>query len=246
MKDELATIKPSSTAIETDEKLRNRAILADMQSFQKAFLQKEPKKSELKTNKFANNSVYLPISFLEMTLDEIFFGLWQTKGFSSKVVANELVGEIELQYFHPIAKVWLSRIGCAGVQIQYEAQYEDVGGQKVKKKVDITDISKKITNTLTKDYPHLKAQCFRNACLSIGKSFGRDLNREFEDQYVPAMQEAKPDPLKVAMQKIIEGLAVYKGEDKELLKTMCSDKQNAGEFTMDIANDVAKRIGIKL
>jgi len=29
----------------------------------------------------------------------------------------------------------------------------------------------------------LKAECFRNACLSLGKKFGRDLNREFVDEY---------------------------------------------------------------
>ena len=33
------------------------------------------------------------------------------------------------------------------------------------------------------DYPHLKADCFRNACLSLGKTFGRDLNRKFIDTY---------------------------------------------------------------
>jgi hypothetical protein len=80
---ELETTKQKTTAIESEEKIRNREILKDMQSFQKAYLQKDPNKAELKTNKFANNSQYLPISFLEMTLDEIFFGLWQTKNFKS-------------------------------------------------------------------------------------------------------------------------------------------------------------------
>jgi len=142
MSKDLAKIEPSEVAVVDKE------LLSKMQSFQKMYLQKEPLKSELKTNTYANNSVYLPISFLEMTLDEIFFGLWQTKGFTSKVVANEIIGELEVQYFHPIAKIWLSRVGCAGVQIQYEAQYEEIAGKQVKKKVDITDISKKITNTL--------------------------------------------------------------------------------------------------
>ena len=54
---------------------------------------------------------------------------------------------------------------------------------------DITDVGAKIKNTMSKDYPHLKAECFRNACLSIGKSFGRDLNREFDDQYNPVIKE---------------------------------------------------------
>ena len=221
----------------------DKDLLYKMQTFQKIYLQKEPSANEVKKNKFANNSEYLPISFLEMTLDEIFFGLWQTKNFTSKVVANEMVGELELHYFHPIAKTWLVRVGVAGVQIQYEAQKDENGN---KKKVDITNISLKIVNTLTKDYPHLKAQCFRNACLSIGKTFGRDLNREFEDQYSPVIKEVKPDPLKQATQRIIEGLAKYDGDDKELLQSMCADKQASGEFTLDLAKEIALKIGVTL
>lgn len=238
MSEKLAVVD-KSLAVNVD-----KDVLHKMQVFQKNFLQKEPNKNELRKNKFANNSEYLPISFLEMTMDEIFFGLWQTKNFKTTGIANEIVGELELSYFHPVAKTWLTRVGCAGVQIQYEAP-KDADGNK--KKVDITDIRGKIVNTLTKDYPHLKAQCFRNACLSIGKAFGRDLNREFEDQYSPVMKEAKVDPLKVAMQKIIEALAVYTGEeDAEMLKTMCVDKQASGEFTIEFAQEIAGRIGVTL
>lgn len=233
-----------NTAVTTPEQASSdKELLEKMQTFQKMYLQKEPNKNEVRKNKFANNSEYLPISFLEMTMDEVFFGLWQTKSFTSKVVANEMVGELELSYFHPIAKTWLTRVGVAGVQIQYEAQRDEDGN---KKKVDITNISLKIVNTLTKDYPHLKAQCFRNACLSIGKSFGRDLNREFEDAYNPVIKNVAPDPLKLATQKIIEGLAKYDGDDKEVLQAVCQDKQASGEWTLDLAKEIAVKIGVTL
>ena len=73
--------------------------------------------------------------------------------------------------------MWITRVGAGAVMIQQKADS------------DITDIGAKIKNTMTKDYPHLKAECFRNACLSLGKSFGRDLNREFQDQYMPIIKE---------------------------------------------------------
>jgi hypothetical protein len=161
----------------------DKEILNNLQTFQKNFLHKEPSSKETKKNAQANDSEYLPISFLEMTLDEIFFGLWQTKNFKTEGIANEIVGSIELHYFHPVAKTWLCRVGAGAVQVQMKSK--DKGGDG-----DITNIRNKITNTLTKDYPHLKADCFRNACLSIGKSFGRDLNRKFDDQYNPII--AKP------------------------------------------------------
>ena len=100
-------------------------------------------------------------------------GLWQTENFKSSVVANEIIGQIDFIFFHPTAQTWIRRVGVAATLIQQEAGS------------DITDIGKKIKNTLVKDYPHLKAECGKNAVRSIGKSFGRDLNRKLEDTYTP-------------------------------------------------------------
>lgn len=129
-------------------------------------LNRIPDKSLIQLNKFANNSKYIPISHLEMLLDKIFAGLWQTKNFHFTTIANEIAGSIELWYFNPSAKQWMCRIGAGAVQIQ------------TSKGTDFSVITNKIQNTLVKDIPHLKAECFRNACLSLGKQFGRDLNRE--------------------------------------------------------------------
>lgn len=218
--------------------LIDNAIRTNAQNFQ-TLLHKTPKQEEVKSNAHANNSKYLPISFLEMTLDEMFFGLWQTKNYQTKVIANEIVGEIELAYFHPVHKVWISRIGAGGVQIQMISEKKGGSG-------DITDIGQKIKNTLTKDYPHLKAECFRNACLSIGKAFGRDLNREYEDIYQPLVKPIIEESIQDAMDKILVGLDEYIGKDKESLKKQCAEKRKQGKFTIEFANDIAKKIGVKL
>ena len=136
-------------------------------------LNQSPDNSIIKVNKHAQNAKYVPISYLEMKLDEMFYGMWRTRNFNTKVIANEIVGEITLEVFHPQNLMWLERIGAGAVMIQFS------------KDSDIRDIGNKIKNTLSKDYPHLKAECFRNACLSLGKAFGRDLNREFTTEYMP-------------------------------------------------------------
>ena len=136
-----------------------------------ALLNKEPNKYELQVNKAAANTMYLPISFLETTLDELYFGLWKTDGFTTRVIGNEICGELNLHVFHPIAGVWITRTGAAATMIR---QMKDAG---------VMEADKKIKNALEMDYPHLKADCFRNACLSLGKTFGRDLNRKFVDTY---------------------------------------------------------------
>ena len=150
--------------------LQDKALVEQLNEYNSKF-NSEPPPQEIKLNKFANNSKYLPISFLEMKLDTMLLGLWQTKNFQYQTIGNEIVGSIEIHFFHPIAKQWLSRVGAGAVQIQF------------KKDTDFTLLANKIQNTLTKDFPHLKAECFRNACLSLGKSFGRDLNREHKAEF---------------------------------------------------------------
>jgi hypothetical protein len=233
--DKIEKVEPN-TDVETTELSRDSMIR--VQQFQ-SFLQKPPAEKEVRSNKFANNSKYLPISFMEMTLDEIFFGLWQTRNFKTMNIANEIVGEIELWVFHPIVKTWLCRVGAGAVQIQMKSVEKGGSG-------DITNIKDKIVNTLSKDYPHLKAECFRNACLSIGKMFGRDLNREFDDQYVPPIKAEIINPLNEMIQKIIDKLDSYEGDNKEAIRSMCAEKQQAGEFTEEFARNVAGQLGLEL
>lgn len=136
-------------------------------------LNMEPNPNEVRVNKMAGNSNYLPISHIEMQLDEMFQGLWQMRSFNYSVVANEIVGSLELGVFHPILKDWIWRTGAAAVMIQQ------------KKGSEITDIGAKHKNTLVKDFPHLKAECMKNAARSLGRIFGRDLNRTDTDSYMP-------------------------------------------------------------
>ena len=126
-------------------------------------LNEKPTAEEYKINKLANNSKYIPISHIEMKLDEMFFGLWSTENFHSQVVANEIIGSIDLKVFHPTSGVWLTRTGCAAAMIQQ------------KRDSDITDIGSKIKNTLVKDFPHLKAECIKNAARSRPKALPSDL-----------------------------------------------------------------------
>lgn len=134
-----------------------------------ANLNQQPLKGHIKVNKFANNSRFLPIQVIEEKLNYYFNGLWETVNFKYQVIVNEIVGDLELRVFHPEARMWLTRSGCGAVIIQQKQDSE------------ITDISAKIKNTITKDIGHLKAECIKNAAKSLGVTFGSNLNREVED-----------------------------------------------------------------
>lgn len=137
----------------------------------------EPRPEEVKINAAAGNTKYIPISDLEMKLDEMFFGLWQTDNFRWERMGNEIVGSIDLKVFHPTANMWIQRTGSAATMI------------RLKKGSEALDLANKLHNSLEMDFPHLKADCLRNACASLGKSFGRDLNRKYQDYYKSILKD---------------------------------------------------------
>ena len=116
---------------------------------------------------------YLPVSFIEMKLDELYFGLWETTHFEYHITGGEISARIDLRVFHPIAKLWITRTGVAAVPVQ------------VYGKPDLAKIVKAFPVPMEKALPQLKAECIKNAARSLGKLFGRDLNREGEQAYKP-------------------------------------------------------------
>lgn len=136
-----------------------------------ARLNEAPPKDEVQTNAAANNSLYLPVSFVQMKLDELFLGLWSWEVKGVQVVANEILIFGDLAIFHPIAKTWITRSGTGAAMIQ---QVKDA---------PVNDVSAKIKNTMGKDFPHAEAEAMKSAAKKFGKVFGRDLNRKWWDFY---------------------------------------------------------------
>lgn len=144
-----------------------------------AFTQKlneKPATEEIKINKAAKNSKYLPISFVRIKLDEMFAGIWNFTMIREQVIANEIIGVGILEVFHPVANTWIKRSGTAAVMIQQVSKDNGGSGR-------ISNIDDKIKNTLVKDFPHLESECLKSAAKKLGKMFGGDLNREHEDSY---------------------------------------------------------------
>ena len=149
-------------------------------------LNRKPNPSEIKkTPDGKANSI--PISFIEMSLDEIFFGLWETDNFKWNTVANEIVGSINLIVTHPITGKVMKRVGAAAIQIMVDKAPETLVGSDRNKWA--LNLENKKPNALDLGFPKLKAECLKNAAQSLGKLFGRDLNRKDTDEYNPLIQE---------------------------------------------------------
>jgi len=180
-------------------------------------LKAEPSRQELKVNKNANNSLYLPIGFVEEKLDYFFGGMWQTENFQSTVVVNEVCVSLELVVLHPVARVWIRRVGTGAAMIQLRAE-RDESGEKIS--AGVLEVGKKIPNTLVKDFPHAKAEALKNAAKSLGNIFGRNINRE--DSLSEEIESLDDAEIKIgAIEKKAELLAYY----DSLPNAMKSDKR---------------------
>lgn len=122
----------------------------------------------------------LPISFVEMTLDEIFLGLWSTENFTSRQIVNEVCGELELVVIHPVTGATIRRTGAASIIIMTDKVPDNVTGT-ARNEWALSPSNKKY-NALDLGYPKLKAECVKNAAQSLGRIFGRDLNRKKSDK----------------------------------------------------------------
>jgi hypothetical protein len=180
-----------------------------------AELSNQPLKKERAVNKFADGAEYLPIEIVESKLDLYFPLSWQTTNFQWGVVANELVGSLELHVWNPVLRQWITRTGTGGVPIQMRS--EDKGGSG-----DLTDVNNKVKVTLQKDFPHLKSEALKNAAKSLGQTFGRDLNRD-----------TSTDP--VQLDDIAEILSQIEAiEDKQMLIDYYKDLPNLAKQSSEI------------
>jgi len=146
----------------------------------------------LEPHPVAKNRKYLPISFMEMSLDQLFFGLWQTDKFQWQVIANEITASLELSVFHPYAKMWVTRTGTAAAAIMVDSIAEEAKRGMSKQDINAwaLDIRNKKPSALEMGgFAALKADCFKNACLSLGRYFGRDVNREHQGVYIPIVSD---------------------------------------------------------
>lgn len=115
---------------------------------------------------------YIPISAVEKDLMKMFFGLVQFEIVSFQQILNEFVVHARIKVFHPVLEEWLNYDGIGAGMFQQKANtpIQDFFQYKLKNAGKIT-------------VPNAYAEAIKNGAKKIGKRFGSDLNRKFEDNY---------------------------------------------------------------
>jgi len=166
--------------------MENHNVITQLQDFQ-AKLNREPNADDLDKTPDGKART-LPISFVEMTLDEIFLGQWETSEPKFQQVFNEVVGSLVLTVWHPITGRAIRRVGFASIVITQD------------KDAQISEF-----NTLDMAFPKLKAECTKNAAQTLGKIFGRDLNRKKTDTYQAPYKTLGDAGFKALLQRVENG-----------------------------------------
>ena len=201
---------------------------------------------KLQEHPIVKDCKYLPISHMEMALDEVFFGQWSTGEFKWQVVSNEVIGSLELLVFHPLTKNWLKRVGAASIQIMVDSIPEAEKRKMARQEINAwaVDIANKKPGALTNGgFAKLKAECFKNACLSFGRYFGRDVNREHTaGDYLGTIKD--PDERKDELRARISDLLAQNQDPEEVqrIANVILETEEAGKNTIEFYKGVIKNI----
>jgi hypothetical protein len=236
MKEKKESLLPDLRSKMTDAKLAKAketeaelAFWTRLQTFN-GIINGDVEAEKLQPHPFVANCKYLPISFIEMALDEIFFGQWNTGEFKWQVVSNEVIASLELEVFHPLTKQWIKRTGAGAIQIMVDSIPEATKKTMTKQEINgwAVDIANKKPGALTNGgFAKLKAECFKNACLSLGKYFGRDTNREHSaGEYLGTVKD--PDERKQELRSMISDL-LRNNQDEEFIQAIAKEILEAEE-----------------
>lgn len=135
----------------------------------------------------------LPISFVQMNLDEIFLGQWEMSEPTYQQIFNEVTGTAVLTVWNPITERPIKRVGWASVVITQDKDATIADFNMTKKK-----------NALDLAFPKLGAEILKSAAQTLGKIFGRDINRKHKDVFKPPLQPISDAAFMAATKRIQE------------------------------------------
>lgn len=132
----------------------------------------------------------MPISFVETKLDEIYMRQWGTENMSFSMVGNEICCDLTLWVIDPITHLKITRGGTAALPVMMDAVPprlkfipgpEEAEEKQRERNMWSLDMQNKKPHALKLQRAAVKQIAIKNAAKSLGKIFGRDLNRKHED-----------------------------------------------------------------
>lgn len=133
-------------------------------------LNQEPPAEWVKKNKYANNSLYLPIERIEFLLKRIFKD-YKIEVREVKEMFNGVATTVRLHYKNPINGEWYFHDGVGAGEIQTKSGASPADMAKINK------------NAIQMCVPISRSEALKNAAKTFGRIFGSDLNRKQKQDY---------------------------------------------------------------
>lgn len=215
---ELATIeKKNGVATLRDSKQTFKSL----EDFTRLINEAPPKEGLQKTPDGKADT--LTISHVEATLDEVYLGQWGTTDVNIQVVANEILVWLTLWVIHPLTKIKIERSGFAAVQITVDKAPDEIKNNYQEKNRWALNLDNKKPNACYLAFPKAKSEAIKNAAKTLGKIFGRELNRKVEDtpedfysDLIDATEAIDAIALDMAKCKTIDELLVFWNQHPDL------------------------------
>lgn len=147
----------------------------------KVLLNQNPPEKWVLQNKFANNSLYVPIDKIEYLLD-VLFQNWKVEVLDYKPIFNSISVSVRLHYINPITGEWQFHDGVGAKELQTKAESGVL-------KPDFSNVGK---SAIEMALPIAKTNAIKDAADHLGKIFGRDLNRKSAIEYASPYQNLTP------------------------------------------------------
>lgn len=129
------------------------------------YLTQAPPEKWVKTNKFANNSKYLPIDKVEWLLRKL-FKMVSIEILNQGTAFNGVWVSVRVHYMHPVTNKMEFHDGIGACELQVK---------KDSSPADLANINK---NALAMAFPIAKSYAIKDACHHFGDAFGANLNRQ--------------------------------------------------------------------
>lgn len=127
-------------------------------------LNQPPPAQWIKTNKYAGNSLYLPIDKVEYLLKTL-FKKHKIEILGCITTFNAVTVTVRVHYFHPIELEWYFYDGIGASEVQTKAG------------ASASDLAAISTNALAMAAPKAETEAIKDACHKFGNVFGANLNR---------------------------------------------------------------------
>jgi hypothetical protein len=157
-----------------------------------------PKPEWVKTNRFAQDSKYIPIGIIEYLLTAIFIEYW-VEIRETKLIANSISVTVRVHVVNPVTgkEMWQDGIGAAPL--------------KTTKGSKATDFENIIDSAVQTGAPAAESYATKDACEKWGRIFGKDLNRKDENtmnysglENKLAEVKTKPEDIPQELKDVIE------------------------------------------